>query len=89
MMEMKKTTARVRRTSGPAQKESESMWLVNAFLSALIATLTSVLAKVGIVGVNSHLATATRTAVVLVLAWFIVYLTGAQSGLGEISKRSG
>lgn len=64
------------------------MWLVYAIFSAVFAALTSILAKVGIDGVNSHLATALRTAVVLVMAWIIVFITGAQSGVGVISKRS-
>jgi transporter family protein len=64
------------------------MWLVFAILSAVFAALTSILAKVGIEGVNSNLATAVRTAVVLVMAWLIVFMTNAQSGLSEISKKS-
>lgn len=64
------------------------MWLVFALLSALFAALTSILAKVGIDGVNSNLATAIRTAVVLVLAWGMVFLTGAQNGITEISRKS-
>lgn len=64
------------------------MWLVFALLSALFAALTSILAKIGIEGVNSNLATAIRTLVVLALAWAIVFGTGAQNGLGEISKKS-
>ena len=64
------------------------MWAILAFGSALFAGLTSILAKVGIDGVNSNLATALRTVVVLAMAWGMVFITGAQSGLGEISKRS-
>ena len=64
------------------------MWLVFAFLSALFASLTSILAKVGIDGVNSNLATAIRTVVVLAMAWGIVFLTDSQSGILEISKKS-
>ena len=64
------------------------MWLVFALLSAIIAALTSILAKVGIEGVNSNLATAIRTVVVVVMAWGMVFLTNAQSGITEISKRS-
>lgn len=64
------------------------MWLLFALLSAVFAALTSILAKVGIDGVNSNLATAIRTAVVVVMAWGIVFLTGAQSGLSGISKKS-
>ena len=64
------------------------MWLILALLSAVFAAATSILAKLGISGVNSHLATAIRTAVVLVLAWGMVFLTQAQSGLGEITRRS-
>ncbi|MGN1002244.1 MAG: EamA family transporter [Oscillospiraceae bacterium] len=64
------------------------MWFVFALLSAVFAALTSILAKVGIDGVNSNLATAIRTAVVLVMAWGMVFLTDAQGGLGEISRKS-
>lgn len=64
------------------------MWLLFALLSAVFAALTSILAKVGIEGVNSNLATAVRTGVVLIMAWVIVFLTGAQSGLASISKKS-
>lgn len=64
------------------------MWLVFAILSAVFAALTSILAKVGIEGVNSNLATAIRTAVVLVMAWLLVFITNAQNGLSEISKKS-
>ncbi len=64
------------------------MWCVFAILSAVFAALTSILAKIGIDGVNSNLGTAIRTLVVLVMAWGMVFLTNAQSGLHEISKRS-
>jgi transporter family protein len=64
------------------------MWFVFAALSAVFAALTSILAKVGIDGVNSNLATAIRTVVVVIMAWGMVFLTQAQSGLGEISKKS-
>lgn len=64
------------------------MWLVFAILSAVFAALTSILAKVGIDGVNSNLATAIRTAVVLLMSWGMVFLTHAQSGLAEISRKS-
>jgi len=64
------------------------MWFVLALLSALFAALTSILAKVGIENVNSHLATAIRTMVVVLTAWGMVFLTNAQSGLSHISKRS-
>lgn len=64
------------------------MWLVFAILSAVFAALTSILAKVGIEGVNSNLATAIRTVVVVIMAWGMVFLTHAQSGLAEISKKS-
>ena len=57
------------------------MWLLFAVGSAVFAALTSILAKVGIDGVNSNLATAIRTVVVLVMAWGIVFLTGGQSGI--------
>ena len=64
------------------------MWFVLAFLSAIFAAFTSILAKVGIEGVNSNLATAIRTVVVVVMAWGMVFLTNAQNGIAEISKRS-
>ena len=64
------------------------MWFVYALLSAVFAALTSILAKVGIEGVNSNLATALRTAVVLVMAWGMVFLTDAQGGLWAISRKS-
>lgn len=64
------------------------MWFLFALLSAIFAALTSILAKIGISGVNSNLATAIRTVVVVVMAWGMVFLTGAQSGIGEISKKS-
>ena len=64
------------------------MWLLLALASSVFAALTSILAKIGIDGVNSNLATALRTAVVLVMAWGMVFLTGAQSGIGEISRKS-
>lgn len=61
------------------------MWVTFALLSAVFAALTSILAKIGIEGVNSNLATAIRTAVVLVLAWGIVFATGAHHGIGTRS----
>ncbi len=64
------------------------MWLLFALLSAVFAALTSILAKIGIEGVNSHLATAIRTVVVLLLSWGMVFLTSAQGGIGAISGRS-
>lgn len=64
------------------------MWFVFAILSAIFAALTSILAKVGIDGVNSNLATAIRTVVVLVMAWGMVFLTNAQTGLSAISRKS-
>ena len=64
------------------------MWFVFALLSAIFAALTSILAKIGIEGVNSHLATAIRTVVVVVMSWGMVFLTHAQSGIGGISKKS-
>lgn len=64
------------------------MWFVFALLSAVFAALTSILAKVGIEGVNSNLATALRTIVVLAMAWGMVFLTHAQSGITQISKKS-
>ena len=64
------------------------MCLLFAILSAVFAALTSILAKVGIEGVNSNLATAIRTMVVVAMAWGMVFLTHAQSGITEISRRS-
>lgn len=64
------------------------MWLFFALLSAIFAALTSILAKVGIEGVNSHLATAIRTVVVLVMAWGIVFLTNTQSSIESITRKS-
>ena len=64
------------------------MWFLFALLSAVFAALTSILAKVGIDGVNSNLATAIRTVVVVVMAWGMVFLTNTQGGILEISKRS-
>ncbi len=65
-----------------------NMWLVYAILSAVFAALTSILAKVGIEGVNSNLATGIRTIVVLAMAWMMVFITNAQGGITDISKRS-
>lgn len=64
------------------------MWFVFALLSAIFAALTSILAKIGIEGVNSNLATAIRTVVVVVMAWGMVFLTNVQSGISQISKKS-
>ena len=64
------------------------MWAVLAVLSAVFAALTSILAKVGINGVDSNLATAIRTVVVVVMAWGMVFITNAQSGLSEVSRKS-
>ena len=64
------------------------MWFVFAILSAIFAALTSILAKVGIEGVNSNLATAIRTIVVVLMAWFMIFITGNQNGIIDISKKS-
>lgn len=64
------------------------MWILFAVLSAVFAALTSILAKVGIDGVNSNLATAIRTVVVVLMAWGMVFLTHAQGGISEISRKS-
>jgi len=64
------------------------MWFILALASAVFAALTSILAKIGIDGVNSNLATAIRTLVVLVMAWGMVFLTNAQTGLQDISRKS-
>lgn len=64
------------------------MWFLFALLSAVFAALTSILAKVGIEGVNSNLATAIRTVVVVIMAWGMVFLTHAQGGISQISRKS-
>ena len=64
------------------------MWSIFALLSAIFAALTSILAKVGIEGVNSNLATAVRTIVVVLMAWFMVFATGNQNGIVDISKKN-
>ena len=64
------------------------MWFWFALGSAVFAALTSILAKIGIEGVNSNLATAIRTVVVVVMAWGMVFLTNAQGGIATISKKS-
>ncbi len=64
------------------------MWLLFAILSAVFAALTSILAKVGINGINSNLATAIRTVVVVLMAWGMVFLTHSYSGITEISKKN-
>ena len=70
------------------RKRERVMWFVFALLSAVFAALTSILAKIGIEGVNSNLATALRTLVVLAMSWGMVFLTGSQSGIGAISRKS-
>ena len=64
------------------------MWFILALGSSLFAALTSILAKIGIAGVDSTLATAIRTAVVLVMSWGMVFITNAHNGIAEISRRS-
>ena len=64
------------------------MWWILALASSFFAALTSILAKVGIEGVNSNLATAVRTSVMLLMSWGMVFITNAQGGLGDISRRS-
>lgn len=64
------------------------MWMILALGSAIFAALTSILAKIGIDGVNSNLATAIRTMVVVVMAWAMVFITNTQSGIGDISRKS-
>lgn len=70
------------------RRRKKKMWLIFALLSAVFAALTSILAKVGIEGVNSNLATAIRTVVVVIMAWGMVFLTHAQNGISEISRKS-
>lgn len=64
------------------------MWMVFAILSAVFAALTSILAKIGIEGVNSNLATAIRTVVVVLMSWVMVFLTSSQSGITQIGRKS-
>ncbi len=64
------------------------MWFLFAILSAVFAALTSILAKIGIEGVNSNLATAIRTVVVVIMSWGMVFLTNAQGGIAQISRKS-
>ena len=68
--------------------EEKIMWLLFAFASSIFAALTSILAKIGIEGVNSNLATALRTMVVVIMAWGMVFLTNSQGGIINISKKS-
>lgn len=68
--------------------KENKMWLIFAILSALFAALTSILAKIGIESVNSNLATAIRTVVVVIMAWVMVFITHTQSGLAEMSRKS-
>ena len=70
------------------KKGVKHMWFILALLSAVFAALTSILAKVGIDGVNSNLATAIRTVVVVVMAWAMVFITNAQGGIGNITSKS-
>lgn len=70
------------------KKGGLNMWFMFALLSAVFAALTSILAKIGIDGVNSNLATAIRTVVVVVMAWGMVFLTNTQGGISGISKKS-
>lgn len=81
-------TSQCRSDAGFSMYEVYSMWLVFALLSAVFAALTSILAKIGIEGVNSNLATAIRTVVVVFMSWGMVFLTHAQSGITEISRKS-
>ena len=71
-----------------ANKEESKMWFWFTLGSAVFAALTSILGKIGIEGVDSNLATAIRTVVVVVMAWGMVFLTNAQTGLGSISQKS-
>lgn len=64
------------------------MWFIFSLFSAVFAAFTSILAKVGIEGVNSNLATAIRTVIVVIMAWFMVFLTHAHTGIGDISKKN-
>lgn len=68
-------------------KTGDSIWILYALLSAFFAAITSILAKMGLYGINSNLATAIRTVVVLVMAWGIVLLTGKQNGIADITTK--
>lgn len=85
---MRQVSAASRGVAPAVIAEIFTMWLVFALLSAVFAALTSILAKVGINGVNSNLATALRTVVVLVMAWGMVFVTNAQGGITDISRKS-
>lgn len=85
---MRRVSAAPRGVAPAVIAEIFTMWLVFALLSAVFAALTSILAKVGINGVNSNLATALRTVVVLVMAWGMVFVTNAQGGITDISRKS-
>jgi len=63
-------------------------WMILAFLSAIFAALTSILAKIGIEGVPSNLATGIRTVVVVIMAWLMVFITNQQTGISDISRKS-
>lgn len=67
---------------------NERTWIIYALLSAIFASLTSILAKIGIEGINSNLATAIRTIVVLVMAWGMVFVTGVQNQVADISPKA-
>ncbi|TDT46009.1 EamA family transporter [Fonticella tunisiensis] len=64
------------------------MWKLFAILSALFAALTSILAKIGIKGVDSNLATAIRTVIIIFLSWGIVFMTGGQHGIKDLTKQN-
>ncbi len=70
------------------EREKLFMWFIFALLSAVFAALTSILAKIGVEGVNSNLATAIRTVVVVVMAWGMVFLTNTQGGIWQIGRKS-
>lgn len=69
-------------------KNHQCMWWIYALLSALFASLTAIFAKVGVSGVNSNLATAIRTIVILIMAWLIVFARGEAKGLSTLSKHN-
>ena len=73
---------------GFTEDKGDIMWFVLALLSAVFAALTSILAKIGIEGVNSNLATAIRTVVVVLMAWGMVFITNAQKGIMQITTKS-
>lgn len=84
MMIQKKELVKENKT---LEKKDNKLWLIYALLSAIFASLTSILGKIGIENINSNLGTAIRTCVVLLMAWIVVFVTGKKDTIKEISKR--